>query len=265
VVLLSSGAAPVALAGERCSGNFFSTAPVEDAVHENAGVIARARGYESVYLVTAPGSRSLVETAFQRGFAGPASGVDDGSSAIQRIRQARADAVYVALPPARVRSFLQSYDEAGLFHRIPVIASDGDGRLVGGLGADFPGLIVSARWSAAMEGDRSEKFVAAFERRYGRKPSGYAMQGYDAALLLGEAFRALQGKAVSPAAVARALARQSVAGVAGPLKLGANRFPVTQWHAWELFNDSTGSTYLAARERTLHEYTGPHGERCRGR
>ena len=262
VVLVSSGAAPAALAGEGCAGNFFSTAPAEDAVHENAGAIARARGYESVALVTAPGSRSLVETAFQRGFGRPASSLDHGSGAIQRILQARPDAVYVGLPPGQVRSFLESYEQAGLFHRLPVIAPDGDGTLLGALGPEFPGLIASARWSAAMEDDSSEKFVAAFEQRYGRKPSSYAMQGYDAAIFLGEAFRALREKPVSAAAVAQALARQAASGVAGPFKLGPNRFPITQWHAWEVFNDSAGSAYLAARERTLQEYIGPHAERC---
>jgi branched-chain amino acid transport system substrate-binding protein len=262
VVLLSSGAAPVALAAEECSRNFFSTAPVEDAVHENAGFIAQMRGYETIFIVTSPESRVLVKTAFQRRFAGTISGIDDASDAIRRIRQASPEAVYVALPAREIRSFLKSYEKAGLFHRIPVIAPDA-GFLLDKLGSDFSGLVVSARWSAAMETERSREFVVAFERRYGRKPSAYAMQGYDAALLLGEALRALVPNPVLGPAVSRALAMQKVAGIAGPLRFAANRFPITQWHAWEVFDDSSGSTYLAQLEPTLNEYIDPYSKRCR--
>ena len=261
VVLLSSGAGPVALAAEKCSRNFFSTAPVEDAVHENAGFIAQMRGYESIYIITSPESRRLVKTAFQRRFAGTISGIDDARDAIRRIRQALPDAVYVALPEREIRSFLTSYEKAGLFHRIPVIAPD-EGVLLDELGTEFSGLVVSARWSAAMENERSKGFVVAFERRYGRKPSAYAMQAYDAAIVLGEAFRALKAKSVSAAAISGALAMKKVEGVAGPLRFGANHFLITQWHAWEVFDDSSGSTYLAPLKPTLNEYVDPYSERC---
>jgi len=261
VVLLSSGAGPVALAAEKCSRNFFSTAPVEDAVHENAGFIAQMRGYESIYIITSPESRRLVKTAFQRRFAGTISGIDDARDAIRRIRQALPEAVYVALPEREIRSFLRSYEKAGLFHRIPVIAAD-EGVLLDELGTEFSGLVVSARWSAAMENERSKDFVVAFERRYGRKPSAYAMQAYDAAIVLGETFRALKAKSVSAAAISRALAMKKVEGVAGPLRFGANHFLIMQWHAWEVFDDSSGSTYLAPLKPTLNEYVDPYSERC---
>jgi branched-chain amino acid transport system substrate-binding protein len=262
VVLLSSGAAPVALAAESCSPNFFSAAPVEDAVHENAGFIARMRGYQTVLIVSSAASRSLVKTAFQRKFAGTISGVDDAAEAMRHIRQMSPEAVYVALPAGEIRSFLQSYQKSGLFHRIPIIAPD-EGFLLEQLGSDFSGLVVSARWSAAAESERSRNFVAAFERRYGRKPSVYALQGYDAALLLGEALRSLQAKSVSAGALRHVLAMQQVEGIEGPLRFAANRFPVTHWHAWEIFDDSSGSTYLAPMKPTLYEYRDPYSERCK--
>jgi branched-chain amino acid transport system substrate-binding protein len=262
VVLLSSGKGPIALAGEKCSRKFLSLAPVEDAIHENAGFIAQLRGYETIYIVTSPAARSLVKAAFQRKFGGTISGIDDARVAIRRVRQISPDAVYVALPAKEIRPFLQSYEKEGLFHRIPVIAPD-EGVLLDELGSDFSGLVVSARWSAAMESGRSRDFVGAFGRRYGRKPSVYALQGYDAALLLGEAFRSLQAAPLTAAAVSDALAMQQVQGVEGPLRFAANRFPVTYWHAWEIFDDSSGSTYLAPMKPSLYEYSDPYGERCK--
>ena len=235
VVMVSSGAVPTALARDECPGDFFSTAPTEDAVHENAGAIARARGYESVYLAAAAASRGPVEAAFRRQFAGRVFGADHDAGAIQRVRQSGADAVYAAIPPTALRSFLQAYDDAGLFHRVPVIVPDSQGLLLRTLGADFAGLTVSTRWSSTLES--SADFVAAFERRYGRRPSVYALQGYDAALLLGDAFRAFKRERISARALSAALAKQR---------------PVVQWHAWEVFTDAGGAPFLAPREPTLY-------------
>lgn len=260
ILIISSGAGPVELAGAGCAGNFFSTAPVDDAVHENGGAIAQARRYRKIYLVSAPGERAPVESALRRNYSGAILGAD---AEIRHIRESQPDAVYLALPAAGMRAFLQAYAGAGLFHRIPVIAAGVEPQLLQELGPDFSGLIVSARWSAGMETERSRLFVEAFRASYGRLPTSRAMQGYDAALLLSAGFRAAGEKAPSAAAVADALAQHAVEGVSGPLRFTANRFPVTDWYAWEVFNESSGAPYLAARERTIQDHTGPHGERCK--
>src|SRR5581483_3408507 len=174
-LVLSSAAAPAALAGEKCARNFFSTAPVEDAVHENGGAIAQGRRYRSLYIVTPSAELPMVRKALQRKFAGSLSGAGPASDAIRGIREASPDAVYLALPAKETRAFLVSYEKAGLFQRIPVIAAD-DGFLPAELHNQFSGLIVSARWSPGLEDERSKRFVAGFEQHYGRKPSTYAMQ-----------------------------------------------------------------------------------------
>jgi hypothetical protein len=44
--------------------------------------------------------------------------------------------------------------------------------------------------------------------------------------------------------------------------LAANGFPVTNWHAWEIFNDAAGKPYLAERELTLNGHVDAHNQRC---
>src|SRR5689334_84338 len=144
-IVLSSGAGPAALAGEKCARSFFSTAPVQDAVHENAGAIAQKRRYQSLYVVTSPAALPSVRKALQRKFAGSLSGAGPASDALRGIRVAPPDAVYVALPAKEIRAFLVSYEKTGLFQRIPVIAAD-DGFLPAELHNQFAGLIVSTRW-----------------------------------------------------------------------------------------------------------------------
>ena len=252
VVLVSSGAGPLALAGERCSARFFSVAPPKDAVHENAGAIAQARRYRKVQLFAAPAQRPEVEAAFRRRYDGEVV----WGSELRAVREARPHAVYLALPPQEMLSFLRGYEDGGLFHRIPVIAAGVEPRELEALGPAFSGLIVSARWAAGMESERSMRFVEAFRARFGRTPSTYAMQGYDAALLLDAALK------LSPADPAKALSAARVEGVAGPIRLEGNGFVATDWQAWEVFNESSGAPYLAVRERTLQGYAGPHASRC---
>jgi len=255
VVLLSSGAGPAALAGEKCSARFFSTAPPQDAVHENAGAIAQTRRYRKVQLFAAPAQRREIEAAFRRAYRGDIV----WGSELHEVREVRPHAVYVALGQQETIRFLKAYENVGLFHRIPVIAAGVEPAQLQALGPAFSGLIVSARWAAGMESERSMQFVEAFEARYGRTPSSYAMQGYDAALLLDAALRPSAGD------LAKALSAARVEGVAGPIRIAANGFAVTDWHAWEVFNESSGAPYLAARERTLRGYAGAQAGRCKAR
>lgn len=235
VVVLSSGA---------CADGFFSAAPAQDAVHANAGAIATLRRYRKVALVA---QRAEVQEAFRREFTGELALVkaQGRDAAIREIRGSPPDAVYLALVPERMLAFLRAYEDAGLFHRIPLIAAGIEPPLLERLG-DFSGLTVSARWTPGMKTERSQKFVEAFRRRYDRVPTSHAVQGYDAALALGAALRA--AGSASPKAVAKALREHPVEGVAGP-----------DWHAWEVFNDSSGAPYLVARQRTLPARPGCSG------
>ena len=240
---------------EHCAARFFSVAPPRDAVHENAGAIAQARRYRKVQLFAPPAQRPEVEAAFRRAFQGE---VVRGNE-LRDVREARPHAVYLALPREEMLSFLKDYENAGLFHRIPVIAAGVEPRELEALGPAFAGLIVSARWAPGMEREPSTRFVEAFRARFGRTPSTYAMQGYDAALLLDAALQ------LSPVDPAKALSAARAEGVAGPIRIGANGFAATDWHAWEVFNESSGAPYLAAREQTLRGYVGPHAGPCKTR
>jgi branched-chain amino acid transport system substrate-binding protein len=224
-------------------------------VHENAGAIAKARRYRKVQLFAPPAQRAEVEAAFRRAYQDEIA----WGTEVREVREAQPHAVYLALPAQEMLSFLKRYEDSGLFHRIPVIAAGVEPRELDALGPDFSGLIVSARWAAGMEREESVRFVEAFRARFRRTPSSYAMQGYDAALLLDAALR------LSPADPAKGLSTATAEGIAGRLRAGANGFVATDWQDWEAFNESSGRLYLAAREQTLSNYAGPHAARCKAR
>ena len=82
------------------------------------------------------------------------------------------------------------------------------------------GLFNAAHWSPDLDNAESKRFVAAFEKEYGRIPSAYAAQGYDAALMIDGAVRAMKGKVEDRDALSkRAQDRQ--------VPLGARRFKMS--------------------------------------
>src|SRR5262249_11783704 len=152
---------------------------------------------------------------------------DGFASYMDQVRAARSDAVYAVLSSASARAFLEAYDRAGLLHRIPIVLSGAEPGLVDELGKRFAGVIVSVRWSWSLEAEKSRAFVEGFKGRYDRLPSSYALQGYDAALMLADALRTANSSRLSLEAVERALAVQQVDGIEGPLRLASNGFPIT--------------------------------------
>mgnify|MGYP006197992093 FL=1 len=140
--MVASGAVP-----GTCPPGFFSAALPEDAVHENAGAIARARRYRSLHVVAS----MPTEAALRRRFDGRITFASaDPQARLREIRSLRPDAVYVTAPPDDTLSFLRAYQAEGLFHRIPVIAANVEPPLLEALGPDFAGLIVSMRWAPSI-------------------------------------------------------------------------------------------------------------------
>ena len=56
------------------------------------------------------------------------------------------------------------------------------------------GAYNSSQWAADLDNAANKKFVEAYEKEYGRPPSMYSAQGYDAAMLIDGAVRDVQGK-----------------------------------------------------------------------
>ena len=269
VLLLSTRAAPRSLAGESCSPKFFSTAALDDAVHESAGAIAAARRYQSLHLLIDPAKTEQAASAFRRRYSGAVSmsalGGDAKSraEAINEVLARRPDAIYVAASENGVIQFLRAYDAVGLLHRIPVITAPIRHDMLDKLAPHLAGVTVAARWVAEQEAEHAEDFVNAFRRYYRRTPSIEALQSYEAALLLGVALAARGDKGTaSGSELAAALLNAEVDGVAGRLAFAQNGFLLTDWHAWEIFSDSRHRPYFVRRHTTLERYAGPDVARC---
>jgi len=91
-----------------------------------------------------------------------------------------------------------------------------------------------------MDNAANKKFVAEFEKEYGRLPTMYAAQGYDAAQLIDAAVRDTKGKLDDKAAVRKALMAAKFSSVRGEFKFNKNQFPIQNYYLRVVSKDAKG-------------------------
>ncbi len=97
--------------------------------------------------------------------------------------------------PAAARSkFTKDYAAAGLKDKIPLY---GTGFLTDGTleaqGASAQGLLTTLHYGDGIENPKNKQFRYAYGKKYGMQADVYAVQGYDAALLLHGGLNAVKG------------------------------------------------------------------------
>lgn len=191
VIYISANAGPSALAGANCHPNYFNAAYQNDNLHEAMGSYAN-QDYSNVFIM-APnypaGTDAL--TGFKRFYEGELAdevytqvGQTDYASEISQIRASGADAVFAFLPGGMGISFMRQYSQSDV--GIPVMGPgfSFDQDVLGAIGDSALGVKNSSHWSPDMDSEANREFVAAFQEAYGRLPSLYAVQGWDAANLV---------------------------------------------------------------------------------
>jgi branched-chain amino acid transport system substrate-binding protein len=250
VVYVSPNAAPSPLAGKQCSPWFFAVSWPNDAYHEAAGQYATTQGFGAVYML-APnyqaGKDSLA--GFKRFYKGKIAGEVytqlgqlDYSAELAQVRAARPQAVYIFLPGGMGVNFIKQFVAAGLSRDIQLItpgfSSDQD--IIRAVGEPMLGIHDAAHWALDLDNAANRKFVAAFEKEYGRLPTVYASQGYDAALLIDAAVRDAKGKVEDREALRRALKAAKFDSVRGAFKFNRNQYPIQNYYLRVVAKDAQG-------------------------
>ena len=249
-IYISANAAPSSIAGKDCNPLFFAVSWPNDAYHEAAGQFANTRDLKTVYLV-APnyqaGKDSLA--GFKRTFKGKVVGENytklgqlDYAAELAEIRAAKPQAVYIFLPGGMGINFIKQYVGAGLGKDttllLPGFSADQD--VIKPVGAAMAGLFNTAHWSPDFTNAANQKFMAEFQKAYGRIPTLYASQGYDAARLIDAAVRDVKGKVEDREAVRKALKAAHFESVRGPFKFNKNQYPIQNYFVRTVGSDGKG-------------------------
>ncbi|MCX8017375.1 MAG: ABC transporter substrate-binding protein [Rhodocyclaceae bacterium] len=247
---ISANAGPSQLAGEDCNPYFFNVAWQNDNVAEAMGKWATDQGYKNVIGVAPnyPAGKDALN-GFKRFFKGNMSdelytklGQLDYAAELAQLRAARPDAVFFFLPGGMGINFIKQFVAAGLSKDMRLITSgfSADEDTIKAVGTPMLGLFNSSHWAYDLDNAANKKFVADFEKEYGRLPSLYASQGYDAAMLIDSAVRQTKGNLADKAALRRALEAANFKSVRGKFRFNTNHYPVQDYYLRVVRQDDKG-------------------------
>ena len=105
---------------------------------------------------------------------------------LQKVRNAKPDAVFAFYAGSEAVTFVKQYDQLGLHENIPFYATGflTEGGALEAQGKSAEGIFTSLHYSSAIDNDVNTDFVAAYEKENDGPPTTYSVQAYDAADVL---------------------------------------------------------------------------------
>ncbi|XAH25258.1 ABC transporter substrate-binding protein [Xylophilus sp. GW821-FHT01B05] len=155
----------------------------------------------------------------------------DFSPFLQKVRDAKPDALFVFVPSGNGAAVMKQFLERGLDKAgIKMIATGDvtDDDQLNDMGDGALGVVTSHHYSAAHPSDVNKKFVDAFEKaNKGMRPNFMAVGGYDGMHVIYQALKATDGKGDGPALLA-AMKGQSFESPRGPITIDPQTRDVVQ-------------------------------------
>ena len=247
---VSANAGPSQYAGDQCNPYFFSASWQNDNLHEAVGKTVMDKGYKKVALIAPnyPAGKDAL-TGFKRFYKGEVvsetytqlTQLDYGAE-LSQLRASKPDAVYIFLPGGLGINFIKQFVGAGLSKDMTLFGPgfSGDEDVIKAVGEPMLGMFNTSQWAHDLDNAANKKFVAAFEKEFGRLPSLYAAQGYDAAKLIDAAVRDSKGKLEDKAAVRKALEAAKFDSVRGAFKFNVNHYPIQDYYLRVITKNAKG-------------------------
>ena len=93
-------------------------------------------------------------------------------------------------------------------------------------------------------------------------PGTYAMQAYDAAMLIDSAVKAVGGKLSDVGALQAALAKADFTSLRGEFKFGNNHFPVQDFYLVKVAKRADGKYQTEIAEKVFDDYQDVYAKEC---
>ncbi len=271
VFLISQNAGPSPLAGEQCLPNFFATSWQNDQSHEAMGKYLQDLGVQRLY-VMAPNYQAGWDSiaGVKRYFEGEIVGEvytqinqPDYAAELAALRAAAPEATFVFYPGGMGINFVKQYAQAGLAAQIPLYtAFTIDEITLGAQGEAALGSYASSFWTPEIDNAANRRFVEDFTTAYGRAPSAYAAQGYDAALLLDSAIAKVEGDLADQDAFRAALIEADFESVRGQFSFNNNHFPIQDFYIRQVVKGDDGSLGFTTVAQAFDDHVDAYHEQC---
>jgi branched-chain amino acid transport system substrate-binding protein len=272
-IYVSLNAAPSPLAGKGCHRNYFVTNWQNDGLHEAAGALAQKLGYKRM-VILAPNYQAGKDAlaGFKRLYKGEVIeeiyttlNQTDFAAEMAKIRALKPDAVFQFHPGGGGIAFLKQYAQAGLKDQIAMVVSmpSLEARIAQAVGDAAVGVAATSHWNGDFDNPTSKAFVKAFREKYGREPTPYAAQGYDAAKLIGAALKATGGKVDDTEAFRKAMLAAKADLTRGKFAFGPNQHPVQDWFEVRADKGADGKIVLKTGAKVLENHGDAYAKDCK--
>src|SRR5712672_711098 len=269
--LISPNAGPSSYAGKECSPLFFVTSYQNDQVHEILGKVAQDRGYKRVYLLV-PNYQAGRDSAagFKLDYKGEIVeesymplGSLDFQPELSKIASLKPDAVFTFMPGGMGVNLVKQYRQAGLADNIPVLSAfTVDESTLSAQQDAAVGMFGGANWAPNLDNPQNKKFVASYEAAYSGGPGTYAMQAYDAALLIDSAVKAVKGDLNNKDAVAAALKAADFTSLRGGFKFSVNGYPIQDFYLTKVAKRPDGKYQTEIVQKVFENYADRYAKDC---
>jgi branched-chain amino acid transport system substrate-binding protein len=254
-LLIVPNAGADAITGPMCGPNIVRSSFSNWQPGYATGVAAAKKGYKRAMTITwnyAAGAESIkgFTEAFEKGGGKVLKDLNvpfpnvEFQALLTEIAAQKPDVVYAFFAGGGAVKFVKDYAAAGLNKVVPLM---GAGFLTDGTleaqGAAAQGILTALHYADNLDTPRNNAFRNAYAVAYKSNPDVYAVQGYDAAQILGAGLAAVKGDLSKRDALAAAMRKVTVDSPRGKFKLSAAGNPVQDMYLREAngkYNESRG-------------------------
>ena len=269
--LISPNAGPSSYAGKECSPFFYVTSYQNDQVFEILGRVAQDRGYKRLYLLVPNYQAGRDSVAgFKLDYKGEVVeesyvplGTLDFQPELSKIAALKPDAIFTFMPGGMGVNLVKQYRQAGLADNVPVLSAfTVDESTLPAQQDAAVGMFGGADWAPNLDNPQNKKFVASYEAAYGIVPGTYAMQAYDAAMLINSAVKAVRGDLGNREAVAAALKKADFTSLRGAFKFNANGYPIQDFYLTKVAKRPDGKFQTEIVQKVFENYGDRYAKEC---
>ncbi|MDA3889996.1 MAG: ABC transporter substrate-binding protein [Allgaiera sp.] len=270
--LISPNAGPSTFAGKNCNPFFFATSYQNDQNAQVAGMIANQEGFNNTFLMVPNYQAGRDNVAgFKRTYKGKITGEaftplghKDFSPQLAQIATSKSDSLFTFMPGGMGVALVKQFTAAGLKDKVKFLSVfTTDETTLPAQKDDALGDLSAGNWAPDAKNPASEAFVAAFEKKYGYIPGGYAMQAYDTAMLIDSAVAKVKGNLSDKKAVQKALEAADFTSLRGGFKFNNNHYPVQNFYLLKVAKNAKDQYHTSIVREVVKDYGDDFHQQCK--
>ncbi|MDA0240844.1 MAG: ABC transporter substrate-binding protein [Proteobacteria bacterium] len=272
VFLISVNAGWSKLSGELCNPYFFRASWNNDDTPEAMGQALQASNLKDVWLM-APNYQAGKDmvSGFTRYYKGKITGTtffklgqSDYQAELSQIRAAKPSSIFAFAPGGMGVALVKQYKAAGMDKTIPLnTAFVVDYLTLGAFGKSAIGNVHASFWDPTSKNPANVRFIADYKKKYGKHPSMYAVQGYDAALLIDLGVRAAGGDLSNKDAIRAGMRSANISSPRGGFQFNNNHNPIQNYYKRQVVAGPDGEPTIVTTETVFRAHKDAYHTECK--